>query len=807
MTTIDPHDGQSPHFSGEKVKELARELYGLKVRVFKELDSYTDQNFYLKDESGREFVFKISNTAEEEDVLDMQIKAMEYLNKHIKDYRIPSVCPMLSGERLTAVPGPDGADYFVRMLVYIPGEFIGNIENHTPELLHDVGYLTGSMDKALTGFSHRAANRHVKWDLKNMRGITPIIEYIDDPELRTVIEHFLLQFDTFVVPVLPDLRTGMIQNDANEQNILVEKNEAGKINVKGIIDFGDMLYSYILCEPAVAAAYAIICRPIELIETAAAVIGGYHEAFPLTDKELEIIFYLICARLCISVTMSAFRRTLEPDSDYLLLSAAPAEKVLKELMTIDPLQALRSFRRACKLEFDVTNEYSSQEKSSHESKISIHSHTKSRSSEEILAIRQRHLGPALSVSYEKPLKIVRGLRQYLYDESGRAYLDCVNNVCHVGHCHPRVVRAAQEQMAILNTNTRYLHDHIVEYARRLCAALPEPLRVCFFVNSGSEANDLALRLARTHTGSIETVVVDHAYHGNLSSLIEISAYKFDGPGGCGAAPHIHKVAMPDGYRGIYKSPDKEAGKKYAAEVGHVIETLGQTGKKPAAFICESLPGVGGQIVLPADYLKEAYGYVRQAGGVCIADEVQVGFGRVGTHFWGFDTQGVVPDIVTFGKPIGNGHPLAAVVTTPEIAASFNTGMEYFNTFGGNPVSCAVGLAVLDVIRDEKLQENSLKVGSRLKAGLQNLLEKHRLIGDVRGMGLFIGIELVTDRDSLEPAKEEAAVIIEQMKDRGILLSVDGPLHNVLKIKPPIVFNEENADSVVHNLDEVLAPLA
>jgi len=214
-----------------------------------------------------------------------------------------------------------------------------------------------------------------------------------------------------------------------------------------------------------------------------------------------------------------------------------------------------------------------------------------------------------------------------------------------------------------------------------------------------------------------------------------------------------------------------------------------------------------QIVLPADYLKEAYGYVRQAGGVCIADEVQVGFGRVGTHFWGFDTQGVVPDIVTFGKPIGNGHPLAAVVTTPEIAASFNTGMEYFNTFGGNPVSCAVGLAVLDVIRDEKLQENSLKVGSRLKAGLQNLLEKHRLIGDVRGMGLFIGIELVTDRDSLEPAKEEAAVIIEQMKDRGILLSVDGPLHNVLKIKPPIVFNEENADSVVHNLDEVLAPLA
>jgi 4-aminobutyrate aminotransferase-like enzyme/Ser/Thr protein kinase RdoA (MazF antagonist) len=786
MTNTDPHDGQCPRFSGEEVKKIARELYEFNATTFKEFGSYTDQNFYLQDESGREFVFKISNPAEDKNLLDMQVKAIEYLTGQMKNYRIPNVIPMVSGERLATVKGPDGADYFVRMLSYLPGEFLGDIESYTPEILHGIGHLMGAMDKAFAGFTHRAANRHMKWDLKNMRAIIPIIEYIADPELRIIVEHFLLQFDTFVVPALPDLRSGIIHNDGNECNIMVKKDEAGKFKISGIIDFGDMLYTHIVSEPAIAAAYAVLGQKNEpgLIETAARVIGGYHAAFPLTGRELEIIFYLICARLCISVSMSAFRRTLEPDSEYLLVSAAPAGDVLKKLVNIDPLFALRSFRRACNLGPAAPKE--------------------GRSSEEILTIRRRHLGPTLSISYNKPLKIIRGSRQYLYDESGQAYLDCVNNVCHVGHCHPRVVRAAQRQMAILNTNTRYLHDNIVEYARRLCETLPEALSICFFVNSGSEANDLALRLARTHTGSLHTIVVDHAYHGNLSSLIEISAYKFDGPGGSGAAPHIHKVAMPDVYRGLYKASDPEAGKKYAGEVRAAVKKLRQAGEKPAVFICESLPGVGGQIVLPENYLKEAYRYVREAGGVCIADEVQVGFGRVGTHFWGFETQGVTPDIVTFGKPIGNGHPLAAVVTTPEIAASFSTGMEYFNTFGGNPVSCAAGLAVLDVIGDEKLQENSLKVGSRLKVGLKALIEKYRVIGDVRGMGLFIGIELVKDRESLEPAKEEAAVIVERMKEKGVLLSVDGPLHNVLKIKPPIVFNEENADFVVHTLDEVLS---
>jgi 4-aminobutyrate aminotransferase-like enzyme len=434
---------------------------------------------------------------------------------------------------------------------------------------------------------------------------------------------------------------------------------------------------------------------------------------------------------------------------------------------------------------------------------SLHPQRRPRDSAEILDLRSRHLGPSLSVTYKRPLKIVRGHRQYLYDESGQAYLDAVNNVPHVGHRYPRVIRAAQEQIAVLNTNTRYLHDNIVEYALRLKEKLPDPLGVFFFVCSGSEANDLALRLAWTHTRKRDLIVIDGAYHGNLSSLVEISPYKFDGPGGQGAPPHVHKVITPDGYRGLYKNSDPAAGTLYAQDVERAVRRLEESGTHPAAFICESLMSSAGVIEFPQGYLAEAFRHVRRTGAICIADEVQVGFGRLGTHFWGFETQDVIPDIVTMGKPIGNGHPLAAVVTTPEIAASFKTGMEYFNTFGGNPVSCAVGLAVLDVLEEEKLQLNAFEVGRLLRTRLERLKDRHPLIGDVRGRGLFIGIELVLDRLTLEPAAAEAAYVAERMKDKGVLISPEGPRHNVLKIRPLLVIEKADVDRLIDSPDQVL----
>jgi 4-aminobutyrate aminotransferase-like enzyme/Ser/Thr protein kinase RdoA (MazF antagonist) len=422
---------------------------------------------------------------------------------------------------------------------------------------------------------------------------------------------------------------------------------------------------------------------------------------------------------------------------------------------------------------------------------------------ETLAARRRLLGRNLSVSYRRPLEIVRGWRQYLYDESGRAYLDAYNNVPLVGHSHPRVVRAAREQLALLNTNTRYLHDTILRYAQRLTALLPEPLRVCYFVTSGSEANELALRLARAHSGGEDVIVLEHGYHGHTTTLVDVSPYKFEGPGGRGRKEWVHVAPIPDTYRGRYRRDDPRAGPRYAQHVGALVDRLRADGRALAAFLAETLPGVAGQVVFPPEYLSEAYRHVRAAGGVCIADEVQTGFGRLGEAFWGFETQEVVPDVVVLGKPIANGFPLGAVVTTREIASSFANGMEFFSTFGGNPVSCAAGLAVLDVLDEERLEERARSVGGYLLHGLGELQERHEILGDVRGMGLFLGVELVRDRESLEPADVEADYLINRLRERGVLSGTDGPHRNVLKLRPPLVFSEEDADLLLETLDSVL----
>jgi 4-aminobutyrate aminotransferase-like enzyme len=360
----------------------------------------------------------------------------------------------------------------------------------------------------------------------------------------------------------------------------------------------------------------------------------------------------------------------------------------------------------------------------------------------------------------------------------------------------------QRQLATLNTNTRYLSDLIIQYADRIIRTLPDRLQVCYFVNSGSEANDLAIRMSRCYTGQEDVIVLDHAYHGNSTLAIDISPYKFESKGGTGQRPWVHKAMNPDTYRGPY-SDRKDAGIGYAADVERIITNLRKNGKKPAAFICETLLGVGGQMPLPEGYLKAVYEHVHNAGGVCIADEVQVGFGRVGSAFWGFQLQQVEPDIVVLGKPIGNGHPMGAVVVTRAIADAFNNGLEYFNTFGGNPVSMATGVAVLDVIEQEGMQQHAREVGEHLMKSLKQLMLHHRIIGDVRGQGLFIGVELVRDRQTKEPAVPEIDMIVEEMKERGFLLSTDGPLHNVLKIKPPMPFSMADADALCYHLQEVL----
>jgi 4-aminobutyrate aminotransferase-like enzyme/Ser/Thr protein kinase RdoA (MazF antagonist) len=401
----------------------------------------------------------------------------------------------------------------------------------------------------------------------------------------------------------------------------------------------------------------------------------------------------------------------------------------------------------------------------------------------LLERRKRHLGPNLSVSYQRPLQMLRGWRQELYDHTGRRYLDTVNNVAHVGHEHPRVVRAASRQAAVLNTNSRYLHPTILDYAEALKATLPPSLSVVYLVNSGSEANELALRMARTATGSQDVLAMEMGYHGNTGNTIAVSSYKFSRRGGGGRPEHTHLLPAPDPLRELHLDP-----------LPHLSGT-------ERMFIHESILSCAGQRTLPPGYLRRVYGAVQGAAGACIADEVQTGLGRVGSHWWAFEAHGVHPDIVTMGKPLGNGHPLGAVVCTPRIARAFANGMEYFNTFGGNPVSSATGLAVLQVVREEGLREQATAVGDYLIGSLRDLAHRHPIVTDVRGSGLFLGVELC--HSDLAPASAQAAYVKNRMRELGILMSTDGPHENVLKIKPPLCFDRSDAAEVVRYLDRVM----
>jgi 4-aminobutyrate aminotransferase-like enzyme/Ser/Thr protein kinase RdoA (MazF antagonist) len=751
------------------IKEWLSLYYHMDVTAEK-ASGYEEQNFLLRDAQGKRFVCKVSTGDTDLWFLSAQLEVMQHLAG--LDI-VQKVIPNQAGEGFTRIEKED-RKLFLRVLSYLEGDFMQDVRPAF-ESFESLGHQLALMDKALKDFVQPATARYTEWDLARVLDCRDKLECIKDPEKRTMAAYFLLQYEMEVLPLQQGLRKAIIHNDANDHNVLLKQGR-----VSGIIDFGDMVFSQLINNVAIACTYAMF-RQENPLEVAAVLVKSYHEVYPLTETELSVLYYLIAARLSMSVCTSAWQRSRSNNPSH-FVSEQDAWTLLYQWIKINPLKARNTFNLSCGYASVLATEpaYNSLQEE-----------------------RKNHVGKNLSISYQKKLKISRGALQYLYDDLGGTYIDCVNNVSHVGHCHPVLVKAMQKQLAKLNTNTRYLHDSLVNYAKVITASMPAKLKVCYFTNSGSEANDLAIRISRHYTRQKDVIVLDHAYHGTSTVAMELSPYKFDGPGGAGQQPFIHKGMNPDLYRGNYRYGDRDAGLKYAADIARIIEGLKEQKTGIAAFICETLLGVGGQIPLPEGYLKEVYKEVRKAGGLCIADEVQVGFGRVGEKFWGFELQEVEPDIVVLGKPIGNGHPLAAVVVTEEIATSFNNGMEYFNTYGGNPVSMETGLAVMRIIEEENLQQRALETGNYLIGALTALMQKHKLIGDVRGKGLFVGAELVRDRETLEPAVPEIDEIVEKMKERGFLLSTDGPLHNVLKIKPPMVFNIENASNLVAHLDEVL----
>lgn len=993
-----------------------------------------DLNFRI-DTAGTAYVLKIANALERREQLLLQHAALAHLARREPGLALQRVVPALDGSDLLAIAGSGGELHWVRLLTFLPGRLWSEAcarRRPSAALLGSLGTALGTIDRGLTGFDAPAAHRELKWDLRQAGWIRAYLEHLDGRRdsgpRRALVERWLADFDARVRPALDGLRQGVIYNDANDHNIVVE-GAAEAAAVAGVIDFGDLCWSNLVCEPAIAAAYAAmgLRDPVAGIGQ---LLAGYHAAHPLQEAELELMQALVCLRLCVSVTNSAYQRTVEPDNAYLTVSERAAWELLEALSAAHPRRTLYAWRAACGypahpdtarvvawLErhrtqiaplfapdlaagldrvplvyadwsagstelgtpaeradvaawsarvfariraagavaaiggYDEARPVYASEAYRHRGderdewrtvhlgldlflpegtpvlaplEGTVHSfadnaapfdygpcvvlehrvadergplcfHTlyghlsreslgglevgavvrrgaelatlgdvavngnwpphlhlqivldmldgqgdfigSCRPSErplwlslcphpnlvarlpeelfppqrpgrkELLASRRELLGANLSLSYREPLAIVRGFGTSLWDTDGQRFLDAYNNVPHVGHSHPKVVQAVAAQLALLNTNTRYLHPALLEYARRLTAKFPAPLSVAYFTASGSEANELALRLARAATGGRDMVVMAGAYHGHTTSLIDLSPYKHDGPGGSGAPDWVHVSPVPDAYRGEWRDGDADLGARYAARVTARIAELRQRGRAFAGYLAETFPSVGGQIVPPAGFYPAVYEAVRRAGGVAIADEVQTGFGRTGRQFWAFERYGVVPDIVVLGKPIANGYPMGAVVTTPAIAAAFANGMEFFSTFGGSTAAAAAALATLAVLEEEGLQANAAAVGEQLLTGLRELAPRYPLIGDVRGEGLFLGVELVRDRATREPAGEEAAEVAERMRRRGVLLGTDGPHHNVLKIRPPLCFSAADAELLLTALEVALEEVA
>jgi len=757
-----------------------------------------DLSFRVEQDGVPSIVLKVAAADTDRRLIDLEMEILARCEGPVGGPRLPlpSRVPGRNGQDFESVQWPDGSTRIVRALTWMDGRLLARARPAPPGTFRGLGAVLGTLAMRLDGFSHPGAELPRLWDpLGAADAARTRLTHVRSNTDRALLGGLLDRYGPMVDALAPELPRSVIHGDANDWNVLISS-VTSSIEwgpVTGLFDLGDALQTARVGDAAIAAAYAILDEPHPL-PAVAELVAGFNAECPLTEPELRAIWPLALLRLCASVAISAERAAAAEENPYLSVSEQPAWAALRMLGDVHPDVVLTLLRGACGLEASPEGA---------ESPTAMPLPDMEPDVEALLERRETRLGPMLSVSYRRPLSIVRGAGPWLYDGLGGRYLDCVNNVAHVGHEHPAVVRAGTRQMRLLNTNTRYLHPTILEYADRLAATLPTSLDVIFLVCSGSEANELALRMARAASGGKGIVVLDGAYHGNTTSLVEVSPYKFDGPGGDGRPPHVRVAPMPDSYRGQFRGSDPDRATKYAAGVAAAFERLRTGGEAPAAFLYESLLSCGGQIELPEGYLRQAQEAARAAGAVSIADEVQVGFGRAGSHFWGFQTQGVVPDIVTMGKPIGNGHPLGAVATTRAVAEAFDNGMEYFNTFGGNPVSCAIGLAVLDVIKREGLQGRALSTGAYLLHGLKKLAERHRLIGDVRGRGLFLGVELVRDRTTLEPAADEATRVVEAARELGVLLSTDGPLHNVIKIKPPLAFGPSEADQLIGTLDRVL----
>ncbi|HSZ49598.1 MAG TPA: aminotransferase class III-fold pyridoxal phosphate-dependent enzyme [Streptosporangiaceae bacterium] len=764
----DPLESTPPAFDEKDARQILREGFGVESSSLKPLAGERDQNFRVDTADGQSYLFKISNPADDEPILAMQAAALRHIERVDPGLPVMRVLPAPAGESWLEVPGPGSRIYPARLFTFLPGRVTANTVLST-EAIRSHGQITARLGRALRGFFHPAADYEILWNIAQFPKIRPLLTHVSDRQRRAQVERIMDRFEARVAPVLPRLRAQVIHGDMSLDNVLFDDD----LLVSGIVDFGDMTHAPLICDLAVEVADVLHGRD-DAIEAAGAIIGGYVSVTPLEDEEAGLLADLVAARLATEVTITAWRRGLYPDNTAYAASGEPGARAFLDAIEAVGIDAVgRRFREACR-------------------PLPYH-----RSATGDLLERRRRALPRSPLFYSQPVHLVRGEGVWLFDPDDRRYLDCYNNVAVVGHSHPRVVDAVTQQQRLLATHSRYLHEAIVELAERLKATLPPELDAVVVVNSGSEANDLAWRIARAATGRAGAVVTACAYHGLTEATHALSPEEW----AKGEQPaHVATIPAPDGYRGPYRREDEAWAQRYAAHIDDAARALGDRGF--AALYLDPALTADGILSPPPEYLREAARRARRLGALMVADEVQAGHGRSGTHRWSFQASGITPDIVVMGKPMGGGFPVAALVVRSQLLAAVPEEVELFSTFGGNPVACAAALAVLAVIEDEGLLANAAKVGSYLRQGLLALAERHSLIGDVRGEGLLLGVELVDEAGG--PAAGNARNVTEAMRERGVLLSATGPAGNVLKIRPPLVFQREHADLLLQALDEVLA---
>ena len=766
----------APELDAKGFAALARDHFGL-TGTLSPLYSERDLNMLLRAADGSGWVLKLANANEDGALVDAQIAALRHIEATDPDLPVPHIRPAADGAGSVTVTGPDGRDHRFYVVSYLEGDIAANRQLAATDY-HRIGAAIARLGRAMRGFVDPVlAGRKLVWDIREAADCLPHVELLPDGAPKAQVAAHLRHFLADTLPRLAPLRAQTIHGDVHGHNLILGPGNA----IAGLIDFGDMLHAPLVFDPGCALA-DFITRPEEAETVLPALIAGYNEVTPLEEAEVELLYDVMLARLAVSMVVNAYRVSVTPDAPtYMAEEGFGGPECYAALHAMGREAATALFRRAC----------------------GWPARRDPAPVAELLERRKRVMGSRPYVFYDPPLHIVRGEGAWLIDDGGRRYLDCYNNVPIVGHCHPRVIGAIDRQMRILNTNTRYLGEQVLDYAERLGALTGGELTACAFVNSGSEANDVAWRMARAWTGNRGFLCQDFAYHGITEAIDAVSPSAIrrgDSPG------HVRTILAPDGYRGPHRHGTPDMGAAYARDADRAIAELAQAGIKPAAVIVDSAFMTNGVLPPVPGYVAGVFERVRAAGGLCIADEVQSGFGRMGTRFWGYQHHGVTPDFVTIGKPAGNGHPLGVVLTRPEILDHFCQQTSFFSTFGGNNVSAAAGLAVLDVIADGGHVDAATETAALFHAGLRRLADRHAIIGDVRSAGLAFGVELVTDRAALTPAPGETERLVNLMRDEGLLVGSEGVHGNIVKMRPPLIFRPEHVEIALGMMDRALARL-